>query len=328
MSIIVDNIKKYDWKISVTRPSTLLERSLRCRGHGLAGLKHVLVISVDGVCQNYLDAHEWELGVKRVKKLVKNNKIKAKIAQYKKFFSTIKILNKGDPEYFFGIYAKITEANIFRRYLENIMEEDSQLRLMAGQIAVLHNDARILKDRLYDKFVSLVNKKIEWFLPEEIVLFIKNKKTISNEVIAARKKSYLGWYERGKFSVTTDKKIISAVNCFLKKSIEVAADKIEGVGVYPGICQGKIRVIRQLKDFKKLRPGEIIACTMFEPRMAYFSAHARAIITDEGGITCHATVISRENKIPCVIGTKIATQVFKNGDLVEVDANAGVIKRL
>jgi pyruvate,water dikinase len=53
---------------------------------------------------------------------------------------------------------------------------------------------------------------------------------------------------------------------------------------------------------------------------------AGAIITDEGGITCHAAIVSRELKKPCIIGTKIATQVFKDGDMVEVDAENGIVK--
>ena len=53
---------------------------------------------------------------------------------------------------------------------------------------------------------------------------------------------------------------------------------------------------------------------------------ASAIVTDEGGLTSHAAVISRELKIPCVIGTKHATDVFEDGDLIEVDANKGIVK--
>jgi len=63
------------------------------------------------------------------------------------------------------------------------------------------------------------------------------------------------------------------------------------------------------------RPGTIVACNQ-----------AAAIITDEGGITSHAAVIARELKIPCIVGTKHATQVLKDGDLVEVNANRGVVK--
>ena len=53
---------------------------------------------------------------------------------------------------------------------------------------------------------------------------------------------------------------------------------------------------------------------------------ASAFITDEGGILCHASIISREMKKPCIIGTKIVTKVLKDGDLVEVDANRGVVR--
>lgn len=55
---------------------------------------------------------------------------------------------------------------------------------------------------------------------------------------------------------------------------------------------------------------------------------ASAFVTDEGGITSHASIVSREMNKPCIIGTKIATQVLKDGDLVEVDANNGVVKIL
>ena len=54
--------------------------------------------------------------------------------------------------------------------------------------------------------------------------------------------------------------------------------------------------------------------------------NASAIATDEGGLTCHAAIISRELKIPCIIGTKISTKVLKDGDLVEVDAEKGVVR--
>jgi pyruvate,water dikinase len=55
---------------------------------------------------------------------------------------------------------------------------------------------------------------------------------------------------------------------------------------------------------------------------------ASAFITDEGGITCHAAIISREMRKPCIIGTKIASKVLKDNDLVEVDANKGIVKKI
>ena len=55
---------------------------------------------------------------------------------------------------------------------------------------------------------------------------------------------------------------------------------------------------------------------------------AAAVITDEGGLLCHAAIVSRELKVPCIIGTKVATKVLKDGDRVEVDAKKGVVKIL
>ena len=53
-----------------------------------------------------------------------------------------------------------------------------------------------------------------------------------------------------------------------------------------------------------------------------------AIVTDIGGLTCHAAIVAREMKKPCIVGTKIATQVLKDGDIVEVDASNGIVKKI
>jgi pyruvate,water dikinase len=67
---------------------------------------------------------------------------------------------------------------------------------------------------------------------------------------------------------------------------------------------------------------------MTDPSFILLMKNSSAIITDVGGITCHAAIVSRELKIPCVIGAKIATKVLKDGDIVEVNANEGTIKIL
>ena len=77
------------------------------------------------------------------------------------------------------------------------------------------------------------------------------------------------------------------------------------------------------RSFKK---GDIIITPMTTPDMMLALNLASAIVTDEGGVTCHAAIISRELKKPCVIGTKIATKYIKDGDMVEVDADNGIVK--
>ena len=81
-----------------------------------------------------------------------------------------------------------------------------------------------------------------------------------------------------------------------------------------------------MDSIEKFQEGEILVASMTRPEYIPSMKKAIAFITDEGGITCHAAIIAREMKKPCVIGTKIGTKVLKDGDLVEVDANIGVIR--
>ena len=71
--------------------------------------------------------------------------------------------------------------------------------------------------------------------------------------------------------------------------------------------------------------GDILVSPMTTPNFLPAMKKAAAFVTDEGGIMCHAAIVAREMKKPCVIGTKFATQIFKDGDMVEVDANTGII---
>ena len=70
--------------------------------------------------------------------------------------------------------------------------------------------------------------------------------------------------------------------------------------------------------------GAILVAGQTRPSLMPAIRKAGAIITDEGGITSHAAIVSRELKIPCVIGTEFATKIFKTGDLVKVDAQKGI----
>ncbi len=95
-----------------------------------------------------------------------------------------------------------------------------------------------------------------------------------------------------------------------------------------GNVKGKVRIITGSKDFPLFQKGEILVTSMTNPHMVPIMKKAAAFVTDEGGITCHAAIMSREMKKPCVIGTKIATKVLKDGDLVEVDADNGIVRKI
>jgi len=102
--------------------------------------------------------------------------------------------------------------------------------------------------------------------------------------------------------------------------------QVNGQVAMRGIVKGKVRVVIFKKNIPDLKPGEILVTTMTTPDYLPAMYRAAAFVTDEGGITCHAAIVARELGKPCVIGTKFATQIFKTGDMVEVNANSGIVK--
>ena len=114
-----------------------------------------------------------------------------------------------------------------------------------------------------------------------------------------------------------------------KTSVDISGVSfLQGKVACTGKVQGKARVILHLKDVPKMQSGEILISNMTHPDYMPAIRKAAAIVTDEGGIVCHAAIISRELHIPCIIGTDQATQVFKTGDTVEVDATQGTVRRI
>ena len=106
------------------------------------------------------------------------------------------------------------------------------------------------------------------------------------------------------------------------------SEDIHGLTASTGKVSGRVRVCKSLESIREFRKGEILVAPMTRPEYVPAMKKAAAIVTDEGGITCHAAIVSRELGIPCIIGTKVATKVLKDGDTVEVNANHGLIKVL
>jgi pyruvate,water dikinase len=84
----------------------------------------------------------------------------------------------------------------------------------------------------------------------------------------------------------------------------------------------------QEADYSKIVKGSILIISMTKPSIVPYLKHVKAIVTNDGGALSHASILSREMSIPCIVGTQFATQVLKDGDLVEVDASKGTIKKL
>ncbi len=105
-------------------------------------------------------------------------------------------------------------------------------------------------------------------------------------------------------------------------------DILKGQTAYSGKVKGNVKLAFSIKDLKNIKSNAILVTPMTTVAYIPYIKQFSAIITDEGGLTCHAAIIAREMKISCVIGTKIATKVLKDGDKVEVDATKGTVKKL
>ncbi len=108
----------------------------------------------------------------------------------------------------------------------------------------------------------------------------------------------------------------------------VTATSVKGITGAPGIARGRVHLVRVREDLDVIREGDVLVAITTNVDYTTAMQKASAFVTDEGGIACHAAIVAREMKKPCVVGTKCATKIFKDGDLVEVDAHKGIVRKL
>jgi pyruvate,water dikinase len=100
---------------------------------------------------------------------------------------------------------------------------------------------------------------------------------------------------------------------------------VKGQGASPGVAAGRVVIVRDVKDTGSVKEGDILVTKMTNPDMVPAMRRVAAIVTDEGGMTCHAAIVSRELGTPAVVGTRTATSVLKQGQLVTVDGEKGFV---
>lgn len=98
---------------------------------------------------------------------------------------------------------------------------------------------------------------------------------------------------------------------------------LSGLGASPGIASGTVRIVHDLRELANVKQGDVLVTVMTNPDMVVSMQRAAGIVTDEGGVTSHAAIVSREMGIPCVVGTRSATHTLKEGQLITVDGFTG-----
>lgn len=212
--------------------------------------------------------------------------------------------------------------NVFTSYAE--LGVSKSIRRFAELKNFYYVDAII--SELSHRF-NMSENVIRFMKPEELIAIRTIDEAIL-EKIALRTKKMVYYYNGKNESIITDNLTINTINELVTKDI-VNSVIIQGTTVCSGIAKGIVHIINKSTEIDKMervfRNGDILVS--YEPNPDFISLIRKsgAIVTDQGGITCHVASIARELNIPCIVGTESATLSLKEGDFVLVNANSGIV---
>ncbi len=239
-----------------------------------------------------------------IKKLAKENpeeklhEIDSQILKQKKDYKKVANMKEAKPEL-------IKKTNLLQEYLYQ--------KNLRGEYIV---HALLLVKPLLKEIAQRLDVTLEnlvYFTPEEIVDSLKGKNLPDFQ---ARKRGYDIFMEGGQVTLKVRKPKV--------KKIIKERRVLKGATAQLGKARGRVKIIFDPQQVTKMKKGDILVTKMTSPDFMMAIHRAAAIITDEGGITCHAAIVSREFGIPCIVGTKIATQALKDDDFIEIDATGKI----
>ncbi len=335
------------WTFFASRPTPLLKRQFRNNWYlyveNISKLKvsEVLTICENGVVSMFVKKSEDKKNYLQAKKDFYSKHADKYFKSFKKIIEKTKLPDKNPFEKGIESHQKIGPILVYSHFFERILTEAS-LRIakmnrkekIRFKNLIKYNDGfrdKVVKiqDQHYDEVYKYIKKKypryknIDYYLAEELI----TGKKINPSELNNRKKFYVqltrkkrNWLYMGKKALTVLKR-----EKFVKEKV-ASIKEFKGFPAYSGKVLGEVVIVKKLSDFKKETIGKIIISPMTIPQFVPYLKNVKAIVTDEGGINCHAAISAREFKIPCIVGTKIATKVLKDDDFVEMDANKGIIK--
>ena len=165
--------------------------------------------------------------------------------------------------------------------------------------------------------------------PEELVAIAQSPAPLGLEVLA-RERGFLSTVVGGEEVIVSaaEPEYQKIKNLHLSFDASQASGTLQGVGAAPGKVVGRARIVLSMKDAYTFEDGEILVAPETTPSFVPLMRKAAAILTGRGGITSHAAIVSRELKKPCVIAIKDVTKILQTGDVVEVDADKGIVRIL
>lgn len=198
-------------------------------------------------------------------------------------------------------------AETLQKYM--IFRNDRITALKIGQ----HNIKPLLKE--IGNLANIILDDLSWYKIQEIEELIEGSK---KPVDVDKRREYI--------EVVLVDGVITYNENLPRKAKEEKVRQLTGYIASKGFVTGKVRLVFSSNEIGKVKNGDILVTSMTTPDFVPAMRIAGAIVTDEGGILSHAAIVSREFGVPCIIGTGNATTLLKDGDMVEVDANNGVVR--
>lgn len=227
---------------------------------------------------------------------------------------------------------KIREEYIAKHKFSRRILTIAELSPLFARWQDLRKENSLMTTYLHSKYLKELSKRTG--IKEDCLAYLDyteienvlNKK-IGESELKKRENSCMFVFTKGEFRLFHDDEIKEFIDKIIHPE-KTDVKEFSGIGASPGRARGIARIVIRQEDISKVKEGDILVSTMTRPEHVPAIKRAAAIVTNEGGVTCHAAILSREFGRPCVIGTKIATKVLKDGDLIEVDADNGMVRKL
>ena len=177
--------------------------------------------------------------------------------------------------------------------------------------------------------MQLTLEEINYFTPPELEDCLRGKKVDKKKIRERIPTNFvLLSTSRGIELVTGRERIEKIIRRELEGGKDNANEEIRGVVGSKGLARGKVAIVRHSTSLSKVKAGDVLVAVTTQPEYVPAMKLSSAIVTDEGGVTSHAAIVAREFKKPCIVATKNATKVLKDGDLAEVDAKNGIVRKI
>lgn len=167
--------------------------------------------------------------------------------------------------------------------------------------------------------------ELSYYGHDELTRFLSTGEHVEPEATAERRRDFAIHLHGGAVSVLTGRAFDDWAAATVAEEPRPAKE-VRGLRAFRGLATGRARVLKSAQDQEGVLEGDVLIVPMTTPDFLPSLQKAAAFVTDEGGVICHAAIIARELKKPCVIGTKRATALFADGDLVEVDGFTGIVR--